>query len=131
MTVKVLVVDDNNISREVISELLVKQGWLVTTAKNGLQGLHFCNHQQFDAVVTGFYMPLLDGPHFVKILKRNPQFADIPVAMLSTRTEQEVMTHFEQNELALFIRKPLNNATKQQFLDKLTALIVASEHKAA
>lgn len=131
MTLKILVVDDNPICRQVLTDLLAEKGWQIVKAENGIQALHQLDAQTFDVVITGFYMPVVDGPHFVRMLKENDKYSDVSVIMLSTQEQKVVESQLNFDYLSLYLRKPLNCDTKRQLLDHLSTLVVATDGKAA
>lgn len=131
MSLKILVVDDNPICRQVLIDLLTDKGWQVATAENGIQALQKCKDKKFNAVITGFYMPVVDGPHFLRMLKEMEELAQLPVIMLSTQEQKEVEAQVDFQLLSLYLRKPLNCDTKRQLVDHLSTLAVATDDKAA
>ena len=58
---KLLVVDDDQQIREIISHFLTIQGYHVAQADNGTQALKKCFKENFDVVVTDFQMPGMNG----------------------------------------------------------------------
>ncbi|MCL1037717.1 response regulator [Shewanella submarina] len=131
MTHRVLIVDDNRISRDTLQDLLTSAGWETEVRDNGIQALQACEQQTFDAVITGFFMPIIDGPHLLGLLKSNPRHQSMPVVMLSTRSFDEVSRHANAEQLAFFMNKPLNCDARQQLVERLTAVVVATKEKAA
>lgn len=131
MTHSVLIVDDNRISRESLQTLLTSVGWQVDTRENGIQALQACEQHRFDAVITGYSMPVIDGPHLLGLLKNRSDYQNVPVVMLSTRDQQEVARHTNMEQLAFFLSKPLNCESKQMLLERLLAVVVATKDKAA
>ena len=131
MTHRVLIVDDNRISRDNLQNLLASAGWDTEVRDNGIQALQACEQQDFDAVITGYSMPIIDGPHLLGLLKSNPRYQVVPVVMLSTRSFDEVSQHADVEQLAFFMSKPLNCDTRQQLVERLTAVVVATKEKAA
>ncbi|BCV37176.1 MULTISPECIES: response regulator [Shewanella] len=131
MSFNILLVDDNNISQQALAELFRSQGWRCTLAANGMQGLACAERQSFDAVISGFFMPLLDGPHFIPLLRQLEGYGSLPIVVLSTHTREEVAASMDMSQVNGFWRKPLNCDTKQQLLDHLSTEIVAWRIKAA
>ena len=64
---KILVVDDEDIVRTSCSRALVPEGYEVTPAKNGLEGLKLISENKFDLVLTDLKMPDMDG---IEVLRR-------------------------------------------------------------
>lgn len=71
---RILIVDDDYDVRNTLSEYLLIQGYAVETAKNGLEALQVLAEYHFDAVLTDFQMPHLDGLNLAyQIRKNDPQ----------------------------------------------------------
>jgi len=64
---RILVVDDEDIVRTSCSRALVPEGYEVTPAKNGLEGLKLISENKFDLVLTDLKMPDMDG---IEVLRR-------------------------------------------------------------
>jgi len=58
---RILIVDDNNDILDILSEFLLMQGFEVECADNGLEALSLFSANHFDAVLTDFQMPLMNG----------------------------------------------------------------------
>src|SRR3989338_6341804 len=63
---KILVADDQESMRQIISDLLKEKGHTVKTAENGKQALDLFQQENFDLIVADVNMPLLDGLGFLK-----------------------------------------------------------------
>lgn len=66
MADKILVVEDDNLTRTSICGLLRKEGYDVIEASNGAQAVELFNNERVDVVITDFYMPHLDGVALVE-----------------------------------------------------------------
>ena len=84
-TIKVLVVDDSNTIRRSAEIFLKQGGHEVLLADDGFDALAKINDYQPDLVFCDILMPRLDGYQTCAIIKRNPQFASVPVIMLSSK----------------------------------------------
>ncbi len=82
---KVLVVDDSNTIRRSAEIFLAQGGHAVALAEDGFDALAKVHDFQPDLVFCDILMPRLDGYHTCAIIKRNPQFAAVPVVMLSSK----------------------------------------------
>ncbi|WP_164503505.1 hybrid sensor histidine kinase/response regulator [Pleionea sediminis] len=78
----ILVVDDNDIGREITSSLLKHHGANVTLASSSKEALESINEISFDAVSTDFMMPEMDGIELASAMRKNG-FAN-PIVMLSS-----------------------------------------------
>ncbi len=66
---KILVIDDEDIVRTSCSRTLVPEGYDVSLAKNGVEGLKMAGEDRFDLVLTDLKMPDMDGIEVLRILK--------------------------------------------------------------
>ena len=82
---KILVVDDSSTTRKVVSIALVKNGYEVLEAKNGLEALAMLNDRRPDLVLLDIIMPGMDGYETLSIIKRSEEFKHIPIIMLTSR----------------------------------------------
>ncbi|HIQ94581.1 TPA: response regulator transcription factor [Candidatus Ventrenecus stercoripullorum] len=82
---KILVVDDETLIRDVVREYLQLDGFSVEEARDGDEALDKFQQEQFDLVIMDIMMPKKDG---FQTLKEMKQIKDIPVLMLSARGEE-------------------------------------------
>lgn len=81
---KVLVIDDEDVPREIMSRFLHQQGLKVITASSGTDGLRLAREERPDAITLDVIMPHMDGWAVLNELKDDPELSDIPVIMVST-----------------------------------------------
>ena len=84
-TSKVLVIDDSNTIRRSAEIFLKQAGHEVVLAEDGFDALAKLSDYLPDVVFCDILMPRLDGYQTCAIIKRNPQFAGVPVIMLSSK----------------------------------------------
>src|SRR5512144_1476826 len=84
---RVLVVDDNKVSRLLLARGLEQQGHSVTFAENGRLALDLLQSRPFDLVLLDVMMPELDGEQVLARLTGDPSLRDIPVIMMSASDE--------------------------------------------
>ncbi len=84
----VLIVDDEPTNLQLLSNQLQGE-YLVLVAKSGQQALHRLNNNNIDLVLLDIVMPDMDGYEVIYAIKENPQFNNIPVIFISSRTESE------------------------------------------
>ena len=82
---KVLVIDDSNTIRRSAEIFLKQAGHEVVLAEDGFDALAKLSDYRPDLVFCDILMPRLDGYQTCAIIKRNPQFAAVPVIMLSSK----------------------------------------------
>ena len=100
---RVLVVDDEETIRVLLSEIFKSQGYEAETAENGEKALQEVTNKRFDLIVTDYLMPKMDGLELTRKLKTiNPS---IPILVFTSNgPEKELL---ESGALAC-LRKPLS-----------------------
>ena len=83
----VLVVDDNEMNRDVLTQRLTRQGHQVETATNGVEALDAMRTHSFDLVLLDIMMPEIDGYEVLQHIKSDTTNAHIPVIMISALNE--------------------------------------------
>ncbi len=80
----VLVVDDSELSREILKRILENQGFRVLTAQEGAEGAVVALRELPDAVVTDLEMPVMDGYQLARLLKSDPSTEHISILILTS-----------------------------------------------
>ena len=83
MSKKVLIVEDNVDTREVIALLLQMEGFDVITAQDGQDGISAARTERPDLIITDLNMPRLNGIEMIKILRGQRDFDDVPIVALT------------------------------------------------
>jgi DNA-binding response OmpR family regulator len=79
----ILVLDDDPTILSCLSESLRDEGYEVTAAANGREGLQHLQRQRFDLILLDLMMPIVDGERFVAELRRLPLVPEPPIILLS------------------------------------------------
>ncbi|MGG6296238.1 PAS domain S-box protein [Leptolyngbya sp. AN02str] len=79
----VLVIDDDPAVRELMQRYLTREGFQVTTAADGEEGLQLARSLRPDAITLDVLMPNLDGWSVLSAFKTDPELADIPVVVMT------------------------------------------------
>lgn len=82
---RVLIVDDEAMIRNVLKEYVEFEGNEAFEASDGMQAVKMCKENDYDIILMDIMMPMLDGFSAVKEIRKNK---DIPVIMLSARGEE-------------------------------------------
>ena len=83
-TCGILLVDDDDDVRESVQAFLEQEGFSVTAARNGEEALQELKHAPLPSLMLlDLVMPVLNGEGFLEKLTHLPQFADIPVMLVS------------------------------------------------
>jgi CheY-like chemotaxis protein len=79
----ILLVDDDREFRSILTEVLRDEDCYVAQAENGADALQMLASLRPDLVIVDLAMPVMNGWQFMRALKEDDRFADIPVAVLS------------------------------------------------
>ncbi|MBO7368992.1 MAG: response regulator transcription factor [Clostridia bacterium] len=82
---RILIVDDEEKIRLVLSEYARFEGFEVDEAGDGLEAINKCRQCEYDLIIMDIMMPKVDGFSAIKEIKK---FSDVPVLMLSARSEE-------------------------------------------
>jgi len=85
----ILVVEDAMSTRELVKSILEAQGYEVYTAVDGLDALDKIATSRFNLLVTDIQMPRMDGFELCKCLKKNEQYKDVPVIIITALEKDE------------------------------------------
>ena len=105
---RLLVVDDADSNREVMTRLLERDGHEVTTAVDGAEGLEKLRRGSFDIVLLDVMMPGMDGIQVIQAMRGDDRLKRIPVLMLSAVHEQETILKCIQLGAHDYLPKPIN-----------------------
>lgn len=80
---KILLVEDNEMNRDMLSRRLTRRGFEVVIAVDGQEGLNFAATQAPDLILMDMSLPIVDGWEATKRIKADPATAGIPVIALT------------------------------------------------
>jgi len=102
----ILVVDDSEFVRNYHSHILLQANFDVFTAVDGNDGLEKLYTHPCDLILTDINMAHMDGYEFIRRVRAEPQYEDIPIIIISTEGEKaDKMKGFEAGA-NLYIVKP-------------------------
>jgi putative two-component system response regulator len=104
----VLVVDDNEMNRDMLSRRLERQGYRVDVAVDGARALAMVGRGGFDLVLLDIMMPEMNGYQVLERLKSNPESRHIPVIMISALEEMESVVRCIELGAEDYVLKPFN-----------------------
>jgi CheY-like chemotaxis protein len=106
MAKRILIVEDDNSIRELLVELLQGEGYDVTSAVNGLEGLKSLEQNpSFNLILIDLMMPVMDGYTFRTEQMKNPKFSKIPVVVMSA--EANAKEKLKSYAITAFLSKPV------------------------
>jgi CheY-like chemotaxis protein len=113
----VLVVDDDQDIRESLAQVLVEEGFEVTSACNGAEALQEIARRVPDVMLLDLMMPVLNGWEVIEALRLSGSHPKLPIVVLSAR---------EADGFADYIQKPIRLPKLLALLDTIRAKIAAS-----
>jgi twitching motility two-component system response regulator PilH len=84
---EILLVEDSQVQREMICDLLRTNGITVTVATDGIEALEHIQRSNPDLVVLDIVMPRMNGYEVCRRLKSDPKTKNVPVVMCSSKGE--------------------------------------------
>ncbi|MBD1583764.1 response regulator [Pseudoalteromonas sp. S16_S37] len=110
---KIMVVEDNEIYREMISKILRDEGHEVESVGSGLTAIKMLRKHKYDLIFMDLFMPELDGYNTTKNIRNIPNCKSIPIIALTSNKNKELIRKWASLGLAAYIAKP---STKQSIL---------------
>lgn len=137
----ILIVDDNSLSRKVISDSLVRVARQIDTAVDGLDALNKVQialdaSHPYDLIIMDWNMPNMDGLEAAKIIKRDLEQDTPEILMVSAYDKDKVMPQASEFGLTHFLEKPFTASSLVDYLgemlsgDKTGNMVVHSEVQA-
>src|ERR671935_1251632 len=83
---KIIIVDDDRETREMLKMALELEGYEVTQAANGLRLISTLHVDRPDLILLDVMMSWIDGFELCRAIKQNPEFRDIPIVFMSGKT---------------------------------------------
>jgi serine phosphatase RsbU (regulator of sigma subunit) len=106
----ILVVDDNELNRDLLSRRLRREGHTVVVAEDGRAALDALARQPFDLVLLDIMMPELTGYEVLEILKKDDVLRHVPVVMITAATEDDSIVRCLALGAEDHLPKPFNPA---------------------
>jgi sigma-B regulation protein RsbU (phosphoserine phosphatase) len=107
-TGRLLVVDDVEMNRDLLSRRLQQQGHTVSAAENGRRALEMIRAAEFDLVLLDIMMPEMDGYQVLEEMRNDAALKHIPVIMISAVSEMESVVKCIEMGATDYLPKPFN-----------------------
>ena len=102
---KLLIVDDEEKIRLIITKYAEFEGYEIKEAENGMDAVKMCRNEDFDLIILDIMMPELDGFSTCREIRKTK---DIPVIMLSARGEADDIIHGFELGIDDYVVKPFS-----------------------
>ena len=119
-SLKILAVDDSPTMRRIIVNTLKRAGYEdVTEASDGKDALAKMKVDQFGFVITDWNMPEMDGLTFVNHVRSAPEFKDMPILMVTTRSVKDDIIEAMKAGVNNYIVKPFTPDTLSEKIQQV------------
>ena len=85
----ILIVEDNELNRDMLSRRLIKKGYQIEFAEDGKEGLEKIGHLKPDLVLMDIGLPVMDGWEATKKAKESPETKDVPIIALTAHALEQ------------------------------------------
>ena len=116
-SLRILLIDDEEIIRDILRELLAMFGHDIDTAANGIEGLGKLQKENYHVVFVDNRMPAMDGMTFLRQAKNNRP--ELPVIMITGHGSDEIKDEALKSGAFGFVNKPFYFSDIQTMLEKI------------
>ncbi len=127
MAEKILIIDDDVDTLRLVGLMLQRQGYHISAASNGSQGLAKALEERPDLILLDVMMPDMDGYEVTRRLRKNPATVSIPILMFTAKTQlDDKVTGFEVGADD-YLTKPTHPTELQAHVKALLARAASKE----
>ena len=115
----IMVVDDSVTVRKVTSRVLEREGFIVATAKDGVEATEMLAEVKPDLMLLDIEMPRMDGFEVARVVRSSEEFSQLPIIMISSRTGEKHQQRAKDIGVNEFLGKPYQEDKLLNLLDEL------------
>ena len=121
---KILLVEDNEMNRDMLSRRLARRGFEVVLACDGEEGLAAARTARPDLILLDLMMPVMDGFEFLEAVRADAAWRATPVVVVTAKD----LSHEDRERLNGYVQKILQKGThgRDQLLAEVRELVSAS-----
>ncbi|MBI5643116.1 MAG: response regulator [Deltaproteobacteria bacterium] len=108
MDKKILIVDDCDTTRKLLSYIIRERGYKIIGASNGIEALEVMAANPVDLVVTDLNMPQMDGFELSKSLRGQPEYHELPIIMITTESSDADKKAGMEAGVTTYLSKPIS-----------------------
>ena len=105
---RILLVEDNDLNQEFVSELLSQSGIIVSVANNGQEAIEMLSSESFDAVLMDMQMTVMDGITATREIRKNTEYKQLPIIALTANVMEDAREAVFEAGMNDFASKPLD-----------------------
>ena len=123
---QILLIEDEDNVRQMVSRLLTKNHYVVKEAVDGLDGLRLLENGEPDLIIVDVMMPNLDGMTFTRALKTRRETSTIPVIFLTAKGDPRSMIEGINVGAKFYVTKPFQ---MEDLLSKVRKVLSERGHR--
>lgn len=116
---RILIVDDCDTTRKLLSYIIKERGHAILGASNGIEALEVLAANPIDLVVTDLNMPQMDGLELSRNLRGNEAYRDIPIVMVTTEASEGDRKMGADSGVTTYLTKPISPQKLLYEIEKL------------
>ena len=105
---KILIAEDGSTNRLFLKKLFEASGYQVLTVSNGAEAIAVLGATQVDCLLTDLTMPVLDGWGLIQRIREKPQWAALPIVLLTGSAEVDDVKRARAAGLKHYVVKPID-----------------------
>lgn len=118
----ILIIDDSATERHYLKSLLSDVGHDISTAESGEQGIEMAKSSKPDLILMDVVMPGMNGFQATRSLSRTPETCEIPVVMVSQKSDKTDQVWASRQGAKAYITKPVNG---ERLIDSIKNFLVS------
>jgi two-component system chemotaxis response regulator CheY len=119
MPKQILIADDSESIREILSFSLSNAGYEVLVATDGMDALKYFDGRPIDLLLTDYHMPNMNGLELTVKVRQIENYKFIPILVLTTEKQVEIMREAKDSGATGWLLKPFNTEKLLQTLRKV------------
>ncbi len=125
---KILVIDDSNVIRNMVRDMLPKGNFEVLEAKDGLQGMNLIRQERPNLIMLDFLLPKMSGWEVFQQIQTQQDLQAIPLVLMSGRKEEVTEKLQEPFEYFEFVQKPFD---QRELIDAIKSAMAKAKRRPA
>ncbi len=117
--IKILIIDDYEISNYIVGHELQKIGYQVKKAVSAKEAMIYLQDNNFDLIITDYNMPEINGIELTKMIRKLHNYRQTPVLMLTATTDKEVMDLANEAGINGWLKKPFETHEAASIIDNV------------
>lgn len=109
MSAKILILDDNKLNVRLLSDILENEGYEIYAAYNGLSVVSLVHEIKPDVILSDIIMPGIDGFEVCRLIKSDYEIKDIPIIMITAKTDSMDIKRALGLGAFDYIKKPIDD----------------------